>query len=214
METYIYNEQAIKEKVFGFVYGCAMPDAIQQRAFEGDKAWIADVGSAKTRVREYIDKVLCNGFCSQDDHDGYFLEAANDICADINAARPADVTTVFSFGNAQKLINMTVKHTYSFCYHQPALRIGFRFCHCPIDQTMLGKVWDQYNALVGKQACRAVLGTKSAFSKPWGNEGAQEHTQPKLSDFPERYKNFQLAIRDIIGDGDLLPVEFDYLVWK
>ena len=40
-------ENKIKDKIFEFVYGCALHDAILQLAFKGEKKWIYQVNGAK-----------------------------------------------------------------------------------------------------------------------------------------------------------------------
>lgn len=206
--NYTYDPQTMKKIVFDFIYGCAMQDAISQKSFKGKKTWVGQVEDAKMILNEYLSKVLNNKFSLQDEHDKYFLETANSICKVINKSRPQNIETdIFSFGNAQKLINIAVKHIYSFCYHTESLRAGFKFCHCPVDRIMLTKVWD---------LCRDLfdLGTQQEFFKAWGSEGIVNNTQPILSEFPQRYALYQKAIRFIIGNGNIFPVEFDYIEWK
>lgn len=207
-----YDEKVLTEKVFDFLYGCAMRDAIGQKAFQGKKDWVGKLSAPKPVLRAYIDKVLQNGFTSQQEHDAYFLQMANKLCNLINSSRPTEATGVFSFGNAQKLINMTAKHSYSLCYNNPGLREGFRFCHCPVDGIILETVWQRYENRFGKEEQLQKL--TADFRKPWGNEGTENGIQPELTAFPQRYAAFQKAIYKLIGNGDIYPVEFDYLYWK
>lgn len=212
---YNYDKENILSKIFEFTYMCALRDAILREAFKGEKTWVENVVAAKVILRTYIDKVLNSEFDSQANHDKCFLEIANKICKVINEAKPQNGIATFSFGNAQKLINMTVKYIYSFCYQNPNLRDGFRYCHCPLDSIMLNKVWqlceDHYG---GSNQRREKLGRSDEFLKPWGNEGSNNEIQPNLIDFPKRYLLFQKAVKDIIGQGDIFPIEFDYLEWK
>lgn len=209
--SYSYNQQLLDEKVMEFIYGCAMHDAILQRAFTGEKVWIGQVAPAKAVVKQYIDKVLTNQFNSQKEHDTAFIMAANDICDEINKAKPLDKNTgTFSFGNAQKLINIVVKHVYTFCYQNHELRNGFRFCHCPLDSIMLNEVWKRRDAWKEK----VDIGDLDDFCKPWGSEGTVGDTQPRLDRFPLRYDIYQQAIRAIIGTGTMFPIEFDFVIWK
>jgi len=209
--NYTYNQQEIDEKVIEFIYGCAMHDAILQRAFSGEKVWVGQVKEAKIVLKKYIDKVLTNKFASQEEHDAEFLDTANAICAAINEKRPLEKETdTFSFGNAQKLINIVVKHVYTFCYQNHDLREGFRFCHCPLDSIMLNEVWKRRDAWKEK----VDIGDLDDFCKPWGSEGTVGDTQPRLDRFPLRYDIYQQAIRAIIGTGTMFPIEFDFVIWK
>jgi len=206
--NYTYNQKEMNIRAFHFIYGCAIHDAILQKAFKGDKKWVGNVDSAKKVLSIYIGKLLNNEFLTQENHDHCFLETANSICKEINYHKPEDVETdVFSFGNAQKLINIAVKHTYTFCYKMPSMRECFRFCHCPLDAIMLKRVWDMCKGKV-------ELGKMQDFCKPWGSEGIVGNEQPELQEFPERYNLFQYAIRELIGCGDIFPIEFDYVEWK
>ena len=206
--NYTYNQQEMRNRAFCFIYDCAMHDAILQRAFNGEKTWVGKVDSAKTILSEYVCKVLNNEFPTQLEHDSCFLQTANSICKEINSRKPTDIETdIFSFGNAQKLINITIKHIYTFCYQMPSLRDGFRFCHCPVDAIMLQKVWKLCKGNID-------LGKQQELCKSWGSEGSIENEQPELQDFPERYDLFQKTIRKLIDCGDIFPIEFDYVEWK
>ena len=134
-----YNREEISTKVFDFLYGCSMHDAILQQAFKGKKEWIGKVAEAKPFLREYIDCIVGNKFSSQEEHDKTFIRVADSICKEINKNKAFDAEDVFSFGNAQKLINIAAKHTYNVCYWKPDLRENFRWCHCPLDSIMLQK---------------------------------------------------------------------------
>ena len=213
---YNYNQNDISTKIFDFIYSCSMHDAILQRAFEGEKEWVEKVENAKQPLRKYIDYIISNRFGSQEAHDACFIKTANEICKTINDNKPTYASDVFSFGNAQKLINMMVKHVYSFCYYAPDLRQNFRFCHCPLDSIMLKKVWDLYKIIIGEDKRKENLKNSEFFCQSWDKEGQDGNDQPEISDFPERYKRYQQAIRDVIKlkDGDMYPIEFDYTVWK
>lgn len=227
--SYTYNHNEISDRVWVFIYGCAMHDAILQQAFTGDKDWIGKVEEPKKILRKYIDRVLTGEFVQNNEeaknaHDKLFLSTANEICEKINSSpmKPTKSKSsnskigVFSFGNAQKLINMTVKHVYTFTYNDPNIRKCFRHCHCPMDSIMLKKVYDLYEKEYGRKKKLDELTVK--FNDPWGNEGWNDktETQPTLKDFPPRYKKFQNSILKFIekNSGDIFPVEFDYRAWK
>ena len=212
MKNYEYNEEILKDKIFGFILGCAMHDATLQRAFKGKKQWIGKVVEVQEHLSAYIDKVLKNEFKNQKDHDYSFLKTANTICKCINDKKPGDAQDSFSFGNAQKLINITVKHFYAFCYIQPDLRSCFRYCHCPMDSIMLGKVCEKYKEKFSSRICREDLG--SDFFDPWVSEGLVNGGQEELNTFPDRYIKYQKAIKMLIDSNEVYPIEFDYLTWK
>lgn len=207
-----YSQEVLTNKVFEFVFGCAMHDAILQRSFKGKKDWVGKVTEAQSPLREYMDKIFKNEFKTQSDHDRYFLKTVNAICKSINDKKPEDAEDTFSFGNAQKLINMTAKYFYSICYFDPAKRFKFQFCHCPLDSIMVNEVWKKYRVEKGISLRKNDL--NADFCKSWGDEGLDDGKQPELDSYPERYKRFQKAVKALIGDSDICPIEFDYLIWK
>ena len=207
-----YSQEILTNKAFAFVFGCAMHDAILQQAFKGKKDWVGKVTEAQLPLREYIDKLFKNEFKTQQDHDIEYLKVANAICKSINDKKPEDAEDTFSFGNAQKLINMTAKHFYSICYLDPTERFKFQFCHCPLDSIMVNEVWKKYRVEKGISLRKNDL--NADFCKSWGDEGLDDGKQPELNSYPDRYKRFQKAVKALIGDSDIYPIEFDYLIWK
>jgi hypothetical protein len=223
---YIYDKTHIDVKVFDFIYGCAMHDAILQKAFNSkNKEWVSKVTEAQDAVRAYIDRILSGEFKLDDNsakvaHDEAFRKTALDVCKKINDAKSIykDADGTFCFGNAQKLINMTVKHVYSHTYSIHTASLGsirecFRHCHCPMDSIMLDKVWKRYKTEFNTSRPGTALGKN--FKDPWGSEDfkSDENGNALLSD---RYKKFQSTIEEILSKtkSDVFPIEYDYLVWK
>ncbi len=211
--TYRYDRKEIDDDIFSFVYGCALQDATLQQAFRGKKKWIEECVQAKSAVRQYIDRVMTDTFRCQKQHDEVFLDTVNTVCYAVNTDNKEKA--VFSFGNAQKLLNMTAKYCYIACFHDSERRECFRYCHCPMDGIVLEKVWRLSEKLFDKKSQRREkLGTYDIFCKPWSTEGISDDTQPSLEDFPKRYKTFQETVKALIGEEDLFPVEWDYREWK
>ena len=63
----------------------------------------------------------------------------------------------FTFGNAQKVINMTAKYLYIICYADSAFRDRFKYCHCPMDRVMLNIVWKRYKEKYGAKVRKEKL---------------------------------------------------------
>lgn len=224
MAKYNYNDVKIDEKVFIFIYGCALRDAILQKSYVGKRTWIgSDVPEAQGYVKDYINRVLMGDFRKDDetvkkDHDKAFLETAINVCNAINGyTKKPRGAGMFSFGNAQKLINMTVKHVYAHTYSihtvgHSSIRECFRYCHCPMDSIMLSTIWKEYREIFDLSK-RKILG--SDFCKAWGNENFEADTFGKAI-LPTRYVNFQKAILEIIAKdgGNIFPIEYDYIAWN
>lgn len=107
---------------------------------------------------------------------------------------------------------MGVQEFYTVCYVQPNLRVNFRYCHCPMDSIMLDEVWKRYKKRFSSQVRKKNLG--SDFCASWGDEGLENGVQAELDIFPERYIKYQQAIKKLIDNDNVYPIEFDYLTWK
>jgi len=200
MET---DRDDVKDKIFAFAYDMAMRDATLQGAFTGKKAELSKNKDARKAVKHYIDQVFDGKFKSeddQDDHNNCFYITADTVCEKIGSG--------FMFGNAQKLINMTVKYMYIACYKNTDLREKFRFCHCPVDSYMLAYVWDELKRNKDdflKQKGYTKTG-RNAFTASWSRE-----EKSKGIDEPARYSDFQQAVRRLAKDK--FPIEYDYMHW-
>ena len=220
---YIYDRAILDDHVFNFIYGCALHDAVLQKAFNGERTWIADVMEAKETVKKYIQSIVKGDFKDADSmtkarHEDFFLQTAREVCNQINnsSLKPTKASVgKFTFGNAQKLINMTVKHvyahTYSICLlNHASIRDCFQHCHCPMDSIMLGKVWKEYKNVFNQSKRKIDLGDNEYFCQSWGNEDFHLNEEQ-----PCRYKKFQKAIKTIIDEkqGNIFSIEYDYIFW-
>ena len=207
----------MNSRAFSFIYGCALRDAILQKAFIGKKDWIEKVTEAQKPVRKYINSVLAGEFNKDNDkqkHEEAFLTTAIDVCNIINQNKPDDAEDTFSFGNAQKLINIVSKHVYAHTYSlhflgETSIRDNFRFCHCPMDSIMLLHVWRAYKKAFGAECRKNDLGND--FLKSWGSEDFV--IIENEIHHPDRYVRYQKAIERLKGT-EIFPIEYDYLVWK
>lgn len=220
----VYNQNEMNNKTFMFIYGCALHDAILQKSFEGKKDWIGKLSNPPKILRDYIDKVLGGDFKNGDEktkqaHDIAFLETAIKLCDEINLSKPSYAEDDFSFGNAQKLINIAIKHVYTHTYTldligSKNIREYFRFCHCPMDAIMLSHVWKTYKEVFSQKERAQNLTSGKDFLKSWGNEDFDVSNGEKV--FPERYIQYQKAIKNIVIKKGLsvFPIEYDYIAWK
>ena len=163
---------------------------------------------AKGAVKEYTDAIL-GGFGSEEEHDVTFYEAAKKITEAFQSCVPTDemleaypenkreakrLEKTFTFGNAQKLLNMTAKYIFISTYRHPCLREKFNFCHCPMDGRMMKK---------------AGLNGQIAWSKlEWtpGKEGAKDGA-------PKEYRTFQAKIKKLADEQGFNSIEYDFDVW-
>lgn len=203
------EENQTRERVFNFLYGCAMHDAILQLSFnDKEKKWVYDVQEAKECVKVYVNKLFSErAFRDQAEHDRMFRGLAHKICSAINKKK--DRGDDFTFGNAQKLLNMTAKHCFIYIYRNPSLRENFKFCHCPMDGIMLDAVWKKYEEIekTDDEGRRSVLGTSEEFHKSWGKEDFE------YGEVPRRYNQFQKTIREWAERVGCIPLELDFYLW-
>ena len=205
----------IQEKIFDFVYILSMREAVRQRAYSGERKWLAKVSCAREATQEYIDRILFGApFADQKGHDDFFLETAKKICDCISTYDPSG-TSKFTFGNAQKLINMVVKHFYIICYYCSGIRDRFKYCHCPMDSRMLEKVWanrtmvpDIFNKYIKKSNEKS---SKKGFADSWGKEDFDKSNNKRC--IPERYNDYQEYIRKVCEAAGAIPIEYDYYMW-
>ena len=128
-------EETIDDKIFDFVYGLAMRDATMRRAYEGGKSTLVDSNEAKKTVHDYIKAILkgCN-------------PSFYNCAAKVKSCFKNDPQ--FSFGNTQKVINMTAKYMYITTYGEnKTARNHFAKCHCPMDSYMMRCVIDKINEI-------------------------------------------------------------------
>ena len=178
-----------KEKIFEFVYLMAFRDATMRRAFpkkteESEEEYKNRKNNsflkAKGPARKFIDKLLAG---SDDiEPETYMLE----ICRAVK-------TYGFTFGNAQKLINMLSKYMYIICYEDETKRKLFKNCHCPMDGGMI-----------------SLLSKDKSFHVPpefsWSRMNTTDNT------IHLEYKAFQKKISEKCND-DMYAIEYDYNNW-
>jgi len=138
----------------------------------------------------------------------------------------------FTFGNSQKLINMTAKYMFISAYNNPGLRRKFAFCHCPMDAFMLKHVWYECINKIGKNYWKDKGYTQSGdngFLKSWSRETKGLNHKELDKSEPKRYCDFQKAVQELIekmNDDNyvainlkentkiLSPLEYDYIYWR
>lgn len=215
--NFVVTPAATKEKIFNFVYILSMREAVRQKAYSGERKWLAKVACARKATQEYIDRILFGAlFADQKEHDGFFLEIAIKICDCINKSkdRPSG-TSEFTFGNAQKLINMVVKHFYIICYYCSGIRDRFKYCHCPMDSRMLKKVYANRTmvpTIFGKYIKNSnIKSSKKGFVDSWSKEDFDKSNNKRC--IPERYNDYQEYIRKVCEAAGAIPIEYDYYMW-
>lgn len=191
--------EQILQSIFAFAYGAGLNDATAQKAYPGDhKKFLRDNDEAKTIVRAYIDGIL-------EGKNPDFYDAAERLEASFNNwEKQKGYDKIFSFGNAQKLINITVKFMYLSAYTNHALmRSCFQNCHCPLDRQMGARV---------KRLIRNIPETelpdhiRTVVKK--GSWKRFDDTWSKIE--REDYEDYQALVRYQAEKENLIPLEYDF----
>ena len=185
------------KKLFDFVYGCAMGDATMRLAYPhigkgsspSKRKLALEYPCAKKSVQEFVDSILNNMYKSQEEYDKAFETCAKQV---------EKVLPCLTFGNIQKLINITLKHIYLVSYHNPDILPCFQYCHCPVDGQMLKKIWES----------RFETDTQPPKPYAWSKEDFSDTS---------KYSSFQIAAREYAAKhpefGTNL-IELDYSLWN
>lgn len=182
-------------RIFDFVYEMAMRDATMRTAFLGDRKNIRQNLQAKNAVHRYIDNIL-----SGNEYDFYETESVVE-----NALSKYG----FSFGNCQKLINMTAKYFYIASYGNEAVRKNFEKCHCPMDSVMIKNAVSFYSQKKDDKVCGDAKGVKKALA----NVSWSRLTRDQ-GNAPYQYELFQKVIANLAKEDDMTPLEYDYYAWN
>lgn len=202
----------VDDKVFEFIYTIAMRDATQQKAYNliGYKATkdakkpddykkevLLQNNVAKDIIREYIDNII-----SGNNPDFYIVEKAVEDSFSV-FIQGKTYLSPFTFGNCQKLINMTVKYFYIVTYSDSTIRSYFNNCHCPMDNVMIKTVKRELKN--NKIPLKDFKITSEELSKSWSRI-VQGNTS--------QYDAFQEIVKYLAKQKGVSPIEYDYLMWK
>lgn len=170
----VITKDYINDEIFTFIYTVAMRDAVIQLAYKGEKKPLMKseiLNLLKGEMECLIDKVLNDKYRSQSTYDEDFLCATINISKYINDRRENEE---FTFGNAQKFLNIFFKYLYIISYKNSGIKKNFRFCHCPMDQQLLKSIWDSRADIDGDIKLRK----RDYFLKSWGNENFDSVSVP------------------------------------
>lgn len=198
----------LDEKIFNFAYEFALRDATLQNAYTGSLNVLRKNAEAKQILRAYIDTIFAGKA-----NDDLFWETAKRVEASfavfLDGRQPR-----FTFGNTQKLINMTTKYMFIACYQNVGLRRSFASCHCPMDGLMVDRVIKeleqvfaasssneerhQINDLMGR-------GWKTFLRAPWSKMESNNY---------EQYNLYQKIVRLLSAREGISPLEYDFVMWR
>ena len=201
----------VDDKIFDFIYTIAMRDATLQKAYEligyktskgakkpddYKKEELLQNSTAKDIIREYIDNIIAG-------NNPNFYDVEKDVEKSFDSfIEGKKYLSSFTFGNCQKLINMTVKYFYIVTYSDSTIRSYFNNCHCPMDNVMIKTVKRE---LKNNKPLKDFKITSEELSKSWSRI-AQGNTS--------QYDAFQEIVKYLAQQQGVSPIEYDYLMWK
>lgn len=147
---------------------------------------IIDGGATENTVYEYIQEVL---------------ENAKGIC-DAYREKTYNKDFDFTFGHAQKVVNMAAKYLYIAHYADQSIRDNFKICHCPMDSIMIKGVIKEVERL-NEEGLKIE---KLKNDTPWSKIGTNKYSA-------DIYKEFQDVVKKLSEREELIPLEYDYNHW-
>lgn len=182
-------------QLFKFAFDMAFRDATLRKAFpKNEEEYGKNFQERKERVKnksmEFVKKYIDDLF------DKGPIDPKDTIISICNACRDDG----FTFGNSQKLVNMTAKYMFLSTYGDKEKRLKFQKCHCPMDSVMV--------ELVKKK------------DKTFKCDVGWSRLEYANGNVPKVYDEFQEVIKRLCGNEkindeelNIYPIEFDYLYW-
>ena len=230
------------EAIFEFAYIMAMRDATQQRAFlatnkklfwqahsdKGKESRLQQLREGiKNPLRNYIDKILDNDVEVKELPDFYKVayeiqRATNEFVKEADMKLPPkegeqadEKLAVFSFGNTQKLINMTAKYMFMATYGRPDLRERFDQCHCPMDGIIVEKIIKMLDGREDiRKKCGLTGGWKTKLRTPtWSNIKEPDEGYEQFQEIVDSLGRDPAIIKELGATKPLYPLEFDFYAW-
>ncbi len=193
------NREEIRYKLFEFAFTMAFQDATLRNAFqkwddESEDSFHERKKTIKDNSREHVKKYVDSIFSGN-------IKETSDVLATIEKCCNSNLG--FTFGNAQKLVNMTAKYMFLSVYSDESKRELFRNCHCPMDGVMLRKVKTEF----------PTFKLDSSFS--WSKMEMENSTIPEYYiEFQEHIKMLAVKLEEGQDRKDIIPIEVDYICWE
>lgn len=209
-ERKIYMNDKIDDRIFDFIYTAALRDATLQKSFFGKKKVLNENFNAKSIVRKYINDIIDGKTVS-------FYETAKLLIKSFEQFMTNEqLGGEFTFGNAQKLLNMAVKYVFSGTYFNRDFRKKFKECHCPIDNRIISTVLQKIKELKEKKELD-TMPKKFADMVEHIKNGFLRTSWSKMrivNERNEQYDQLQYLIRQLALIEGLYPLEYDYVHWN
>lgn len=212
------KEFSLEERIFDFAYEMALRDATLQQSYKGtDKKALRTNNEARQFVNEYIKAVFMGTQPCFYDTERKVENSFRVFIKNKKLTTKKGTLAEFSFGNAQKLINMTAKYMYISAYANDVLRERFQCCHCPMDSIMVERIIDLIDEVsLSDSEDKKITGLLKEHNKSnltWKQFLRQAWSKITLSDYAQ-YKLFQGFVMFFAERDGLSAIDFDFKYWS
>lgn len=194
----------IQDKIFNLCYEMALRDATLRCAYEGRLDDLRKGDDMKTVVKNYVHLIKDHPDCV--DVYSVIVEVTNKAPKSKNKSGKV---VEFSYGNAQKLVNMTAKYLYIATYFNDDYKDKFKNCHCPMDSLIVESL---IKNILDKQKGSQALALYKQITKRDNKAWITYLRTPWSKMTVEQYKYFQVLV-NMIKKNDEDALEYDYSHW-
>ena len=207
----IVTTEDIKQNdpIFNFAYEMAFRDSTMRNAFkrlDSEKNDINAFWDRKERIKDAAKPIVWNYI------DEIIIKQAHPEPIDkIIEVHRVCKSERFTFGNAQKLVNMTAKYMFISSYGDADKRGLFDECDCPMDGSMIAfvkKEFEDYDQLKGFKCTKEY---EDFINISW--DGCWSKLD-LITAIPEPYTRFQKCIKKIceLRNYSIMPIEVDFFI--
>lgn len=217
----------IQEKIIRFCFEEAMQDATN-RVYSRSENFDKGKESAFKKILIFVEEEK-----KQNSYEGDFIKLCEEIRSDMNGNISYNESDYkkedFTFGKAQKLINMTFKYLATSIYfdENENIRKNFELCYCPIDSIIAKKLVqikyeidknkgyfnEKGELLISQLPTEEKNSIKDNIWKKIVNiSKSQNDTWSKLN--KDDYFLIQEEIYNICKEKKIYPIEFDFMNWE
>ena len=225
-----------KKNILNFIFEMAFRDATLRNAFvnpykiENKKAGKTDKKGEKDAENKFVDlkneirkktkelvknylKLILENESPLEESDNCRYQCMMDIINGLKESNDKIKKTApehkgFTFGNVQKLVNMSAKYLYIACYANPEMRKRFNVCDCPMDSIMIKGVVSEAQRNNEFERLRK----ETSWSSLAITDGNNTEIKKFIDLIPKEYVEFQQWIRGH-KDKDENMLDYDFRRW-
>ena len=224
-----------RQNIYDFIFEMAFRDATLRNAFvnpykrknksegktdkKSEKQAEEDFEKLKNEIRnhikisvaKYLESILDNEYSGEVLEQSKYkcmLDVLNDVKDFNTQIKKIDSEHKgFTFGNVQKLANMSAKYLYIACYANPEIRTRFDYCDCPMDSIMIKGIIKEAGNIEFEK-----LKDNTSWSGLSFEIGNCENVEEFQKLIPKEYVEFQEWIRNHREESENM-LDYDFRKW-